>query len=163
MTRKLKCYGKECEEHNLKYDKDDLFEYGRKNYCAKHYHQKLQEKKDRERLYGLISKHFNIPYPTGLMFAQIKKFQEINHYTIDGIAEAVDYMSAQSWVTMDSKYGLGLVPNVYQDAQDEKIRREMTTNDISKVDYKPVSVEIDTNKFKEENKVIKKQKFDFGS
>ena len=104
MTRRLlKCYGDSCVAENKKYPQDELYQYGGKNYCFKHYHQKLKDKQDRQRLYGLISKNFNIEYPTGLMLSQIKKFQDINHYTLEGIAEAVDYMSTQSWVNMDVK------------------------------------------------------------
>lgn len=161
--RLLKCYGDSCVAENKKYPQDELYQYGGKNYCFKHYHQKLKDKQDRQRLYGLISKNFNIEYPTGLMLSQIKKFQDINHYTLEGIAEAVDYMSTQSWVNMDVKFGLGLVPHVYEDAKEEKIRKDMQASVIknkqSITDTKEVTIK--EKKFEEESKVIKSDKFDF--
>lgn len=157
--RKYKCYGKECVEQNLKYPKDELYQYAGKNYCFPHYQAKLKDKESRERLYGLIQKHFGIPYPTGLMLGQIKKFQNTNHYTLDGIAEAVDYMASQSWVNLDSKYGLGLVPHVYEDAQENKKRADAQSS--IKFDYKEQNITVAKKDFEKENEVVRKEKFDF--
>jgi len=58
---------------------------------------------------------------------------------------------------------LGLVPHVYEDAKEEKIRKDMQASVIknkqSITDTKEVTIK--EKKFEEESKVIKSDKFDF--
>lgn len=162
--RMLKCFGKECEQELKKYPKSELFAYKNKNYCFKHFQQKQKEDEDRAKLYGMIKKYFNISYPTGLMLAQIKKFQTVNGYSLESMADTIDYMASLPWVVLDSSKGLGLIPYVYDDAYNERIRSKSAQ--IKAEEYqqsvKKQVVEINEDKFFNDNVKTNKKKFNFG-
>ena len=155
--RLLKCY---YDGDETKYPKEELHEFHGKNYCLPHYNLKVQEDRDRNKLYAMIRRYYHVKYPTGLMMGQIKKFQTVNGYTLAGIAETVDYMASLSWVAMDETKGLGLVPYLYEEANNAKTQKLAQVADMKKVPIQS-TITVDKNKFNGQ-RTIKAKKFDFG-
>lgn len=157
--KKLKCYGKSCEQNGLKYPKEQLFKIGQKNYCAKHYHEMLQEAEDKKKLYAMIRNLYHISFPTGYMLKQIKDFKEERNYSYGNMAEALDYASRQKWVSFETSKGLGVIPYVYEDAINQRIVKKNNQQATKSFGIKQQSITVNENKFKQQ---VKKERFNFG-
>lgn len=112
MSRRLKCYGF-CDE---KYPKEELTLYKNKNYCPQCLVIKKDDDDGREKLINEITKIYNIPYPTGAMLRQMKDFRESRNYKYNDQAKAIWYGKHVLKKDFHSKYGLGLVPYIIEDA-----------------------------------------------
>lgn len=147
--RLVKCYGY-CEQ---KYPKSELIKYKNANHCKPCYDKKVKEVEDREHLYNLLKKTFDLNFPTGLMLRQIKEYREQRSYTYKNIAFAVDYIVRIKKIQLQTQYGIAMVPHFYDEMinyyKDLKRRREnmvITENKVQKVYIKP---SIPQNKHKE--------------
>ncbi|PEN61657.1 hypothetical protein [Bacillus wiedmannii] len=122
--RLLKCYGT-CGE---KYPQSELTKYKNANHCLPCYQAKVKEVEDREKLYELIKKTFNLNFPTGLMLKQVKQFREERQYTYKNIAFTIDYIVRIKKMKLHMQYGIALVPHFYDEMiayyKDLKRRRE---------------------------------------
>ena len=76
------------------------------NYCPSCYEAKVKEVNDREHLYKMLQKLFNVSFPTGMMLKQINTFREEHGYTYRNIAFTVDYIVNIKKITMQRQYGM---------------------------------------------------------
>ena len=133
MARLLKCYGT-CEK---KYLKEELTKYKGKNYCQVCLKEKRRNDEDYEFLLMKIKHSFNIPYPNGMMLRQIKTFKEDRGYSYHNQGLAIDYIKNVLRKRMETKYGLGLIPYVIDDAvkyykeNEEKARKLKDVDSIN--------------------------------
>lgn len=133
MARLLKCYGT-CEK---KHPKEVLTKYKGKNYCQTCLKEKRHNDEDYQFLLMKISTSYNIPYPTGMMLRQIKNFKNDRGYSYRNQALAVEYIKTVLRKKMETKYGLGLVPYVIDDAvryykeNEERARKLKDVNSIN--------------------------------
>lgn len=116
MAKLLKCYGEDCVAINKKWEKDLLIKYKGKNYCPSCSEKESKEDEDRQLLYNLISELYQIPFPNGLMLRQIKQFKVERKYTYENIRKALLYANYVQKVKFHSKFGLGIVPYVIDEA-----------------------------------------------
>lgn len=130
MSRLLKCYGW-CDEKHIK---PELIKFKNKNYCFKCYSKKVEEAHGYETLKGTISDVFDIPYPTGRMLGQMKKFYEERNYTYLDQANALTYGRDILKKKFTSNYGLGLVPYIIDEAREYYIKREKQMEDMKNMD-----------------------------
>lgn len=125
MARLLKCYGT-CEKKHLK---QELTKHKGKNYCQVCLKEKRRNDEDYQFLLMKIKTSYNIPYPNGMMLKQIKTFKEDRGYSYHNQGLAIDYIRNVLRKKMETKYGLGLVPYIFDDAvryykeNEEKARR----------------------------------------
>lgn len=154
----LKCYGKECIEDGIKFDRDQLKEYKGKRYCLTHYIQKMNDSKERNQLIVFLKTRFRIQYPTGLMLKQMKSFHDDLGYSYRNIITTIEVIDSKNNVSMDISRGLGLVPYFYEEAMEISKKNEnleIETRKSSKVVI-PKNRVVKTNEYK------KKKIFDFG-
>lgn len=112
MSKRLvKCYGT-CEQ---KYPQDEMTKFKGQNHCKSCYEAKVKEVNDREDLYKYLQEVFKISYPTGLMLRQIKQFKEDRGYSYKNIRFAVDYIIRIKRTNLQLKYGIALVPHIYDE------------------------------------------------
>lgn len=153
---KKKCYFPECYDNNIKWDDENLIKFNGKNYCKNHYPIVKKENDDRLTLINYIRSIFNVPYPSGLILGQIKKFHDVNGYTYEGIKEAIELIKVTPNLVLSNSKGIGIVPWYYDKAQELKNSRvEQTKGSDTKR-----KVYINRNNF-EKNK--KEELFDFSS
>ena len=141
MARLLKCYGT-CEK---KYPKEELTKYKGKNYCQTCLKEKRHNDEDYQSLLLQIRKSYNIPYPTGMMLRQIKAFKNDRGYSYRNQVLAIEYIDNVLRKSMHTKYGLGLVPYVIDEAvayykdNEEKARKLKDVNSINNKQYAKIS------------------------
>ena len=119
----LKCYGKDCVEHNQKWPRSQLTKYKGKNYCDNCLQQIKKDLEERKHLYTAIRTYYMISYPTPMMFNQIKKFLKMN-MTINDILDCLNYNSHVHKYDFDVKYGIAFVPYIIEDVRDDKILKQ---------------------------------------
>lgn len=113
--------------------KAELIKYKNKNYCFKCYKKKTEEDLGREMLVRTISEVFNIPYPTGRMLGQMKRFFEERNYTYVDQANALTYGRDVLKKKFTSNYGLGLVPYIIDDAREFYAKRDRQLEDMKNI------------------------------
>ena len=99
-----------------------------------------------ERLYEYICKIFCISELTGLISNQLKSFYKEYNYTYDGILYTLKYFYEIKDNKPDIKYGIGIVPLVYREAEsfyktNVKIQKQIEKTDVSKKE-KTVNIKI---------------------
>lgn len=105
-----------CNFCNTPVDKDIADRHNNKNYhinCCK-------QQQDREALSDYICKLFGLVRPGPIIYSQLKNFMTKNtHYTYSGILKALEYFyDVQKNSTKNSNQAIGIVPHVYDEAQD---------------------------------------------
>lgn len=156
MARLLKCYGS-CEK---KYEKDKLFKYKEKNYCEKCYNEIRENDKQRQLLLSIISKYYNIPYPTGRMLREMKTFREERNYKYEDQAKAIIYLCKIQKKKLYSKYGLALIPYVIDDAvlyyKKQEERMEAIKDKKNVYEKKTITMKVQKNRKEDyvNNKII---------
>lgn len=149
----LKCYGKNCVEHNHKWPRNQLTKYNGKNYCENCLRGVMKDLEERKHLYTAIRTYYKISYPTPMMFNQIKKFLKMN-MTINDILDCLNYNSHVHKYIFDVKYGIAFVPYIIEDVHNDKIlkRKHQHSKGYDLVTIKinnASQLDIDTqNKFK---------------
>lgn len=113
--------------------KAELIKYKNKNYCFKCYKKKTEEDLGREMLVRTISEVFNIPYPTGRMLGQMKRFFEERNYTYVDQANALTYGRDVLKKKFTPNYGLGLVPYIIDDAREFYAKRDRQLEDMKNI------------------------------
>lgn len=131
MARLLKCYGT-CEK---KYLKEELTKYKGKNYCQACLKEKRRNDEDYEFLLMKIRTSYNIPYPSGMMLRQIKTFKENRGYSYYNQGLAIEYIKNVLRKKMETKYGLGLVPYVIDDAVKYYKENEEKARKLKDIDF----------------------------
>jgi hypothetical protein len=100
-TYHLDCYKKHCEEI-----------YKLKTSNSK------KQKNAEELLYKYICKLFGIPEMTNKLIAQLKSLFSEHHYTYGGVLLSLKYFYEIKDNKPDIKYGVGIVPYIYEEAKD---------------------------------------------
>lgn len=126
---KKKCYYKDCFDANTRWDDADLVKFNGKNYCYHHYPIVLKEHNDRQKLISYIKQYMRVPYPSGMVLGQIKKFHDNYNYTYEGIIDALELIKVTPSVVIDNNRGIGIVPWYYDKAQDLKNKRQTENSD----------------------------------
>lgn len=137
MPRSLKCYG-ECGKT---YPGEFLQKISGKNYCPVCYESRRVEEAQRQKLNKYIARIFNMNYPDSGLQAQVKKFKEQDGFKYPGIEATLYYIVEVKKMELTRKYGIGLVPNYYEEAKayfEEYTQRLQT----EKVTYKTVTVKL---------------------
>lgn len=125
MARLYKCYGEDCINKNLKYEKELLIEDGGKRYCKSCLDKKIREIKERNELYNTIKQLYKIPYPTGMMLRQIKNYKEEFGYTYKGMDQTLRYINNDdNKITFNHRYGLGIITYRYDEAAEFYLNQE---------------------------------------
>lgn len=154
MARLLKCYGN-CGQ---KYPKEQLIQYKSKNYCNDCYKKKKIDDEGRHTLHEVISKVYEIPYPTGQMLRQMKTFREERNYSYENQAKALLYGKFILKKVMKSSYGLGLIPYIIDDAvryYDEQVAKAKSMEG-KKVQHESKIVKKKTVVFEKDEKLKQK-------
>lgn len=128
---KLKCYGLECVEKNIKWNKADLNKFSGKNYCPKHYKEKIHEENERKASYRKIAKALGIGYPTPLMMRQIKEYHD-NGYEYSLIADAVEYGLTMNDYGSFNKFGIAFFRTYIDEVRELNSQRPVERKPIVK-------------------------------
>lgn len=146
-----------CCDCQKKLKKEDVQIFAKRNYCSVCYDKAQLEEKERKHLIGVICDIFNISRPTGMMFAQIKQFQEEGlNYT--DIRLTLQYLVHVEKFQLEQKYGVGIVRHRYKDMKhyyDKMLRKR---REVEEVDYKPSNYKIFIKE--RENELVKKNMID---
>lgn len=144
-----------CQECGLMVDKLQAVQDDKK----KNYHPKcLTIKKEKEELYALVCDVFKFKAPGPRVYAQVKKYLA-DGYTVRGIINAVDYFFNVKHNPIEkANNGLGIVPYVYEEANEY----------FNRLEYKKKKIAESVTQFSADKKVVvlrptqktKKQIFD---
>jgi len=145
LARLLKCYGSDCS----KFPKEEMKEFKGKNYCEKCYEEEKKNSEGYKTFLEVVTEAYSIPYPTGLMLRQAKNFRNDRNYEYEDQAIAILYIKNILRKEMNTKFGLGLIPYVIDDAKKFYIDQKQKMEDMKEKDF---HYEID---------VIKKKKVEF--
>lgn len=77
---------------------------------------------------------FDIPYPTGRMLKQMKDFKEERGYSYLDQSNALIYGHDVLNKSFHSKFALGLIPYIIEDAKQFYIKRDKQMEDMKDVD-----------------------------
>lgn len=120
-----------------------------KRHKDKNYHSEcLKEQIDKEELTNFICRLFSLKAPGPRIYAQIKSYLEKNNYTYKGILQALQFFyEIQKHSTDKSNQGIGIVPYVYDAAQEYynniSLRQERVATAISgSLDVQPTVIKV---------------------
>lgn len=129
MARQVKC--PYCETY---LEKEDAITYKKRHFHPNCLKKKEREVTDRKELHELICEIYKIDTLTGMMYKQIKNFQEENKYKLKGIELSLRYF----YQTLDNNpkegEGIGIVPYVYEEAKRHYIRKKAIAESASNMD-----------------------------
>lgn len=157
--RKLKCYGDDCYNNNLTYNKDELTKFHGKNYCKKCYDKITKDNNEREELIHFLYNQFG-EYPSGRILKQMKDYRIIRNYSYHDQLLALKYFIEEERGELRNTT-IGIIPYViyrakeFEKEKDSKKVLRMKKEFSKKEEYKV--------KVKKENKknIEEKVKFDF--
>ena len=145
----MKCFN--CSEE---FDRDTMVALGSNLACPDC--SKEIEEKDRRYLIVVISQLYNIPKPTGMMFAQMKRYREKDGWHYRNMRLALEYaVYVQGW-KLDPKFGLKVIEYNYDDAIAYYKQQFLKSKSSEHVTYE--TVKIVTNKPKLVNKDYAKKR-----
>ena len=111
-------------------DKNESIRYKGKNYHPKCY----EENKEREELSTYICELFSLKVPGPRNYSLIKRFRENNGYTYKGMINALKYFyEVKNGNKERAKEGIGIVPYVYDEAQEYYIKIEKKNKEVKEV------------------------------
>lgn len=159
IARKVKCQGCgtpfERDEVNINYTKE----------AKGYYHIECFEpiRIEREQYAALVEyimEKYNIPHPDGRMLRSLKEYRNERNYKYSGMLITLKYAFERLGMKADKKYGVGIIPYLYNEAKDDYIDRmkrlknaaETINNEeiivyVEKKDYKPRKKQIDMSQF----------------
>lgn len=140
---RIKCYGPHCYSQGIKHNKADLIMYKRRNYCSLCFPIVKSEKEAYQHLLTFIKNNYHIQFPTQIMLNQIKQYRQIKGYSSSGIEVALEYMHLVKGKAYNSRFGLGYIPYIYEEAQIWKVKTEQKTIINSHVEQEPETVFVD--------------------
>ncbi|PLR72194.1 hypothetical protein [Bacillus sp. UMB0728] len=148
-ARQVKC--PYCE---TKLNKDDSFEFKKRYYHPECFETWRREADHRNELITYICELYDIDAPTGMMFKQIKEFQEQQNYKLKGMELSLKYF----YEILDNKPregdGIGIIPFVYEEAKNHYLKQQRIANSIENLESKEVTVYINPNTERRKSKKI---------
>jgi hypothetical protein len=140
VAKQVKC--PYCEKY---LNKEDAFEYKKRYYHESCFKEWQHEKEHREELKEYICEIYKLDAPTGIMFKQIKTFQEEYKYKLKGIELALRYFHETLGNSVQEGAGIGIVPYIYEEAKKHyimKMRVKQSVNQTeSNIEKKVVTVQ----------------------
>lgn len=129
MARQVKC--PYCETY---LEKEDAILDKRKYYHPKCLEMKKRETTDRKELIEYICEVYKLDSPTGMIFKQIKNFQEDYGYKLKGIELSLRYFYGTLGNKPKDGEGIGIVPYVYEEAKQHYIRIKSIAKSANNLD-----------------------------
>lgn len=152
MARLSTCKG--CE---AKLTKEEKFIYSNKSYCKQCYDKIILEKESYNNLIKTICEYFNIQFPEGLMYKQIKDYKEQFGYTYNGMSYTLWYCKEILSKNFDKKYGVALIKYEYNNAKNYFNSQQDIKNsiqDIKENSINRVIINLDKLYQKDKNKML---------
>lgn len=150
MARKVKC--PYCEDY---LEKEDSITYKKKYYHPNCLKKKEREVEDRKELIEIICEIYKIDVPTGMMFKQIKNFQEDYKYKLKGIELSLRYFYGTLGNKPKEGEGIGIVPYIYDEAKQHYIRKKAIKDSANNLEnYETEIREVTIKTFERKNKNV---------
>ena len=163
---KIKCYGDKCIENNIKHEKSDLILDGKKRYCKECLDIKRKDIEERGSLYKVIQRIFlldSMITPQGkYLMKQVKRHKD-SGMSYEDMKIVIEYIEKNTNIKFDIKYGLGILPNFYNEAienyKDYQLKSAMVMNSNINND----SIKVYTKKLNDDNSIINSRLIDMNN
>jgi hypothetical protein len=146
-----------CKGCGIKLTKEEKFTHSNKTYCKVCYDKIKQEKENYNDLLKYISECFEIEFPDGLMYKQIKDYKEQFGYNYAGMTYTLWYCREILNKKFDKKYGVALIKYEYNNAKNYFNSQQEIKNSIKNINENSINkVKINLDKVykKDRNKML---------
>lgn len=152
MARLVKCYGTCGEKHSS----DKMEKLSGKNFCPECYIKEKTNRDNRDAVYRVIARAYDLQMPTTLMKKHVKDMHENYGWSYKRILALADYVFNKKKINMlDMKYGVKHLENYHQEMNEYYIKRKRQ-KDLNKGKKNPKETKVIKGNFN--NNTYKKSK-----